>query len=388
MPLTLAQINAATPEDAAQWLDGLYEHSPWIVQQALQSRPFQSLAQFKHCMARVVSKAAPAAQLALIRAHPELAGKAMVSQTLTIESSNEQNKAGLTQCSPAELEKIQQLNAAYNAKFGFPFILAVRGPRGTGLPRQRIIQTFEERLRNSPDFERAECLRNIHRIAELRLNDKFGDTPSDGDQVWDGCEKLATLNRAEQIATLRSAGFDDVQIDAAGHVCARYLAEKPDAATLLIGGAESLDAAPLQLALSMVCVQKQASQARRWAFHLVVTSGAPVSQPTTGARQLGTIKLHAAPTPALHEQDLPLGVVSANSNWQARWKTAFATLGLPWYALPSPAMPVGMPSEVSVLCVRSQGERANGLGCNNDDLQLAVAAFSALLAQLDQDLGH
>jgi N-carbamoyl-L-amino-acid hydrolase len=93
------------------------------------------------------------AQLALIRAHPELAGKAMVSNTLTAESTHEQSKAGLTNCTPEEFARIQTLNADYNAKFGFPFILAVRGPRGTGLSKREIIDTFERRLDNHPDFE-------------------------------------------------------------------------------------------------------------------------------------------------------------------------------------------------------------------------------------------
>jgi N-carbamoyl-L-amino-acid hydrolase len=81
---------------------------------------------------QVVRDAGRERQLALIRAHPELAGKAMVSQTLTAESTNEQGKAGLTDCTPEEFARIQRLNADYNAKFGWPFILAVRGPRGTG----------------------------------------------------------------------------------------------------------------------------------------------------------------------------------------------------------------------------------------------------------------
>ena len=72
---------------------------------------------------------------------PELAGKAMVAKTLTSESTSEQSTAGLTNCTPEEFARIQQLNADYNAKFGFPFILAVRGPRGTGLTRQQIIET-------------------------------------------------------------------------------------------------------------------------------------------------------------------------------------------------------------------------------------------------------
>ncbi|TNF51367.1 MAG: 2-oxo-4-hydroxy-4-carboxy-5-ureidoimidazoline decarboxylase, partial [Burkholderiales bacterium] len=185
MPLTLDHLNAAPLPEALQMLDGLYEHSPWIAELALAQRPFASLAQLKHVMTRVLGDAGVERQLALIRAHPELAGKAMVSQTLTAESTNEQSKAGLTNCTPEEFAHIQRLNADYNAKFGFPFILAVRGPRGTGLTKAQIIAAFERRLHGHPDFERAECLRNIHRIAEIRLNDKFGFEPVDGQRVWD-----------------------------------------------------------------------------------------------------------------------------------------------------------------------------------------------------------
>ena len=132
MPLTIEQINAAPAAEAARLLDGLYEHSPWIPEAALARRPFHSLVHLKQVMAEVVRSAPREKQLALLRAHPELAGKAMVAKTLTSESTNEQNRAGLTSCSPEEFARIQQLNADYNAKFGFPFILAVRGPRGLG----------------------------------------------------------------------------------------------------------------------------------------------------------------------------------------------------------------------------------------------------------------
>ena len=185
MALTLEQLNAADTATAVQLLDGLYEHSPWIAEAAMAQRPFKSLAHLKYAMVQVLEKAGVQAQLDLIRAHPELAGKAMVSKTLTAESTNEQNKAGLTQCTPEEFAQIQQLNADYNARFGFPFILAVRGPRGTGLSKQEIIATFARRLSNHPDFERAEAIRNIHRIAEIRLNDKFGYEPTLGNDVWD-----------------------------------------------------------------------------------------------------------------------------------------------------------------------------------------------------------
>ena len=90
-------------------------------------------------LAQAVRNASVDAQLGLIRAHPELAGKAMVAKTLTAESTHEQGKAGLTECTPDEFARIQKLNADYNAKFGFPFILAVRGPRGAGLTKQQII---------------------------------------------------------------------------------------------------------------------------------------------------------------------------------------------------------------------------------------------------------
>jgi N-carbamoyl-L-amino-acid hydrolase len=247
MPLTLEQLNAAEAAEAARLLDGLYEHSPWIAQQALTQRPFRSLAHLKQAMADIVREAGEAKQLALIRAHPELAGKAMVARTLTSESTNEQSQAGLTNCSPEEFARIQQLNAGYNAKFGFPFILAVRGPRGTGLGRQQIIDSFARRLENPVGFERAEALRNIHRIVELRLNDKFGVEPALGNLVWDWQEQLARHSdpgyaekgqltvtyltdahraAARQIVdTMRESGFDEVEIDAVGNVVGRYRAQ-------------------------------------------------------------------------------------------------------------------------------------------------------------------
>lgn len=244
MALTLEQLNAADTATAVQLLDGLYEHSPWIAEAALAQRPFKSLAHLKHAMVQVLEKAGVQPQLDLIRAHPELAGKAMVSNTLTAESTNEQNKAGLTACTPEEFAQIQQLNADYNARFGFPFILAVRGPRGTGLLKQEIIATFARRLHNHPDYERAEAIRNIHRIAEIRLNDKFGYEPTLGNDVWDWQEKLAQHSEpgyaekgqltvtyltdahracAQRISHwMRDCGFDDIEIDAVGNVVGRY----------------------------------------------------------------------------------------------------------------------------------------------------------------------
>ena len=94
--ITLNQLNAASQTEFIECLDGIYEHSPWIAETAWSKGPFTHLAQLKLALVQVVHDAAPAQQLALIRAHPELAGKAMVSNTLTAESSNEQDMAGLS----------------------------------------------------------------------------------------------------------------------------------------------------------------------------------------------------------------------------------------------------------------------------------------------------
>ena len=257
MALSLDQLNTAPSAWLLQQLGGLYEHSPWIAEQALQQRPFVSLAQFKHAMAQVVTAASREAQLALVRAHPELAGRAMVSQALTAESTGEQSRAGLSECSPQEFERLQQLNSAYNERFGHPFIVAARGPRGDGLSRQQIIATFERRLHNPVNTELCECLRNIHRIAEIRLDDKFGIVPALGNEVWDWHEALAEfsdpgyhekgqltvtyLTQAHQAcaASLRermlACGFDTVSTDAVGNVVGRYRASRPGAPTLMTG---------------------------------------------------------------------------------------------------------------------------------------------------------
>ncbi len=244
MPITLTQLNQAPLDVAATLLGGLYEHSHWIPRTALAQRPFHSLAQLKYAMVRALNAAGVDAQLALIRVHPELAGKTMVDNSLTAESSNEQSQAGLTHCTPHEFERIQQLNRDYNARFGFPFILAVRGPRGTGLTKAEIIAAFERRVHGHPEFERQECLRNIHRIVEIRLNDLFGAAPDQGNDVWDWHEALAQHSEPEyaaqrqltvtyltdahracaaQIAQqMRDCGFDSVAIDAVGNVVGRY----------------------------------------------------------------------------------------------------------------------------------------------------------------------
>ena len=298
MALTLEQLHTVSPDEATALLDGLYEHSPWIARAAMAARPFRSLAELKAALVQVVQNASREAQLGLVRAHPELAGKAMVSNTLTAESTNEQQKAGLTQCTPEELAHIQQLNASYGAKFGFPFVMAVRGPRNTGLAKQDIISTFERRVHNHPDFELQEALRNIHRIAEIRLNDKFGVQPTLGNDVWDWQEKLSThtdpgyaekgqltvtyLTDAHRACAqrishwMRDCGFDEVEVDAVGNVVGRYLSDKPDAKTLMTGShydtvrnGGKYDGR-LGIFVPMACVRELHRQGKRLPFHFEV----------------------------------------------------------------------------------------------------------------------
>jgi beta-ureidopropionase / N-carbamoyl-L-amino-acid hydrolase len=300
MSLSLQHLNAATVPEAVQLLDGLYEHSPWIVQRALALRPFATPASLKAACAQVVSSATREEQLGLVRAHPELASKAAVAGTLTAESNSEQSKAGLTHCSAQEFAKLQQLNADYKKKFGWPFILAVRGPRGTGLTRQQIIETFERRLHGHPDFELQECLRNIHRIAEIRLSDKLGAQPVLGNELWDWHEALAQHSdpgykengqltvtyltdahlacQREIAQRMRECGFDEVAVDAVGNVVGRYHAAKADAKRLLTGShfdtvrnGGKYDGR-LGIFTPMMCVRELHRQKRRLPFGIEVVA--------------------------------------------------------------------------------------------------------------------
>jgi len=255
--MTLDELNSAPLPQAQAMLAGLYEHSDWIAERALAERPFKSLAQLQFAMCRVLDAAGREAQLALLRAHPELAGKGLVVSSLTAESRHEQKKAGLTDCTPEELAAIQQFNADYKAKFDWPFIVAVRGPRGTGLSKAQIMATMARRLQGHPDFELQECLRNIHRIVEIRLADKFGVQAELGNQVWDWQEALAQhsdsgfLERGELTVTyltdahqacardivqrMHSCGMDEVSIDAVGNVVGRYHPAQTGSRYLLTG---------------------------------------------------------------------------------------------------------------------------------------------------------
>ncbi|MGG7603683.1 allantoate amidohydrolase [Massilia sp. BKSP1R2A-1] len=249
---TLPDLNSCPPAAFADALRGIYEHSPWIAERAAAYRPFPSLAALRQALQAVVAQASQDEQLALLRAHPELAGKAAIAGELTAESTGEQAASGLDRCSPEEYARLQELNAQYGEKFGFPFILAVKGPTGRGLTRSAIIATFARRLENGIDLEMQECLRQVHRIAEIRLNVLLGVELRFGPQVMDWAEILGAISdtdegltcaymtaahqrTASQLAAwMRAAGMD-THIDAVGNVVGRYAAAQAGARVLMTG---------------------------------------------------------------------------------------------------------------------------------------------------------
>jgi 2-oxo-4-hydroxy-4-carboxy-5-ureidoimidazoline decarboxylase len=156
--LTAAETEAFVARHAA-----LFEHSPWVVERAAEALPFTDV--HAGLMAAVYA-ASPEEQLTLIRAHPELAGKAAVDRTLTEASTAEQASAGLDRLTPAEFDRFHALNAAYRNRFDFPFIICVRLTDKAG-----ILAAMKQRLGNPRDIEIATSLDQIGEIVRLRLED-------------------------------------------------------------------------------------------------------------------------------------------------------------------------------------------------------------------------
>ncbi|MGH8782672.1 2-oxo-4-hydroxy-4-carboxy-5-ureidoimidazoline decarboxylase [Paraburkholderia sp.] len=166
MHYTLDQLNTGSTDAFVAALSGIFEHSPWVAEAAASMRPFASVDALHHAMSGIVEDAGEATQLVLINAHPELAGKAAVRGELTAESTREQSGAGLDQCTQQEFDRLVALNAAYREKFGFPFVLAVRG-----YDRHGIIANFEARVNHTRADELRASLDQIYRIARFRLDE-------------------------------------------------------------------------------------------------------------------------------------------------------------------------------------------------------------------------
>lgn len=170
--MNLPQVNALSLAEFVARLGGVFEHSPWVAQAAWKQRPFASLEVLHEQMTRVVLRASRAEQLALILAHPELAGREAKAGTLTVDSTGEQGRLGFTALSRAELERIAGLNRAYREKFGFPCIVALR----LHASRESVVAEMERRRHNGLESEIANALEQIGHIARGRLDNLIRET--------------------------------------------------------------------------------------------------------------------------------------------------------------------------------------------------------------------
>ena len=164
--MTLEEVSRLGRDEFVSQLGSVFERSPWVAERAWGSRPFEGFAELYGAMVGVVDEASRERQLALIRAHPDLAGKAAIAGELTPESSGEQASAGLDRLTPEEYEAFTEMNRAYRERFGFPMIVCVREHT-----KESILQNAESRLENSREKEVEIALGEIAKIARLRLRE-------------------------------------------------------------------------------------------------------------------------------------------------------------------------------------------------------------------------
>jgi 2-oxo-4-hydroxy-4-carboxy-5-ureidoimidazoline decarboxylase len=164
--MTLAGLNSLSRDEFVRIVGSVFEHSPWIAEATWPKRPFASVEELHRALCQTVADADEEKQVALIRAHPDLVGKLALAGQLTKESTSEQASAGLDKLSPQEVQLFQANNAAYQAKFGFPFVVCARLNK-----KEAILSGFKVRLPNSREQEIQTALAEIFKIAELRLRD-------------------------------------------------------------------------------------------------------------------------------------------------------------------------------------------------------------------------
>jgi OHCU decarboxylase len=166
-PPTLARLSHASRPVFVERLGAVFEHSPWVAERAWAARPFADLAALHGAMEGVVARATAEEQLALIRAHPDLATRLALGK----HSAAEQAGLGLDRLDAAEFARFSQLNAAYRKRFGFPFVIAVRHHT-----RASILANFETRLQHTAETEIRTALSEISKIAHLRLQSLLEQT--------------------------------------------------------------------------------------------------------------------------------------------------------------------------------------------------------------------
>ena len=163
--MTLEMVNAADLRGFVALFGGVFEHSPWVAERAWRDRPFGSRDALHGAMLQAVRVAAREEQLALARAHPELAGREASNGELTANSSSEQGRLGFTALGHEELLRIERVNRAYREQFGFPCIVALRLHRN----RASVLDEIERRLSNDRDTELVNALEQIGHITDGRL---------------------------------------------------------------------------------------------------------------------------------------------------------------------------------------------------------------------------
>ncbi len=173
--MTLEEVNRLGREEFVSRFGPVFEGSPWVAEQAWEARPFGNLCGLHVAMVEAVSEAPNERQMALIRAHPDLAGKAAVAGELTPESTREQASAGLDRLTPEEYEAFTRLNTGYREKFGFPMIVCVREHT-----KESILAQAEARMEHSREEEIEVALGEIAKIARLRLQDLVEADPGEG----------------------------------------------------------------------------------------------------------------------------------------------------------------------------------------------------------------
>jgi 2-oxo-4-hydroxy-4-carboxy-5-ureidoimidazoline decarboxylase len=169
---TLAELNSLSCADFVRFIGPVFEHSPWIAEATWSKRPFASTEELHRALNTAVQDAGTEKQLALIRAHPDLVGRLALAGALTSESTKEQASAGLGQLSAEEVALFQSNNAAYQQKFGFPFVICARLNK-----KEAILAGFRTRLENPAELEIKTALDEIGKIAYLRLQDIIQSAP-------------------------------------------------------------------------------------------------------------------------------------------------------------------------------------------------------------------
>jgi OHCU decarboxylase len=293
--IALDALNGMPAADFAAALGTVFEHSPWVAERAAAERPFASRLDLLDGMRAVVARAAPAEQLGLIRAHPQLGARGRSRTQLTVASAREQRRAGLDACSDQEFATLMELNRDYVAKFDFPFILAVRGHE----PRS-ILATIARRIGNEPAVERHTALGEIGAIAGYRLADLVATAP--GSEIMAMQTRLAACaagaaGEAGAAALLMrewmlAAGLD-VPVCADGDVVG-VQRSVPQAAQLLLGA--HIDALNQRLCCdgrlgvltAIAVVQDLRHQAAQLPFELILLARA-------GEAGMGSVLLHADP---------------------------------------------------------------------------------------------